>query len=206
MDEPVEAGTERVRHHLPGPTRPGREQPVTPEAAHRLSDSPPPTVSAEDAFREYYRTNSLILTRFVTRRIADPQTVRDICQECFEVAWRQFDPADPPALTWLFGVAWNRVRSTHRLRRRETRAVLQLVAQRPSDEPSDVNDTLAELLLTLDDKQRLVLELTYWDGLSAAEIAVLLQVSEGTVWQRLSRARAALRMLLADQSTKDETQ
>ncbi len=43
---------------------------------------------------------------------------------------------------------------------------------------------------------QMVLELTYWEDLSGAEIAVVLGVSPHTVRSRLSRARAALRSVL----------
>ncbi|GAA1121600.1 hypothetical protein GCM10009670_09980 [Citricoccus alkalitolerans] len=47
--------------------------------------------------------------------------------------------------------------------------------------------------------QREVLYLTYWEDLSAGEIAQVLEISVEAVWKRLSRARTLLRDLL-DQS------
>ena len=45
--------------------------------------------------------------------------------------------------------------------------------------------------------QQIALELAYWQGLTAREIAFVLEVPENTVYSRLSRAKAHLREALA---------
>jgi len=60
-------------------------------------------------------------------------------------------------------------------------------------EPSiDAHRALSEL----SPQQRAVVYLTYWDDLTPAQIAVLLDVAEGTVRKQLARAREALRRIL----------
>lgn len=44
--------------------------------------------------------------------------------------------------------------------------------------------------------QQIALELTYWEGLAAPEVARVLEISENTVYSRLHRARANLRAAL----------
>ncbi len=51
----------------------------------------------------------------------------------------------------------------------------------------------------------LVLQLTYWHGLSAGEAAQFLECSTGALWVRLTRARAALRRELRDEPEPDIT-
>lgn len=50
----------------------------------------------------------------------------------------------------------------------------------------------------MSDRDREVIMLTYWDGLSAAEAAVVLGTTTGAVWVTLTRARAKLRAVIAD--------
>ena len=51
---------------------------------------------------------------------------------------------------------------------------------------------------------QIALELTYWEGLSGADVAVVLDVAEPTVRSRLARARDALRERLAELTTAAE--
>lgn len=53
---------------------------------------------------------------------------------------------------------------------------------------------------------RILLELTYWENLSAPEIAAVLGIPANTVRGKLSRAREALReLMLVDETTLDQT-
>lgn len=52
--------------------------------------------------------------------------------------------------------------------------------------------------------QQIALELTYWEGLSAPEVARVLNVPENTVYSRLSRAKKQLREALATSAPAEE--
>lgn len=56
-----------------------------------------------------------------------------------------------------------------------------------------------EELMALPVKERLVIHLHYYEGYKTAEIARILGEAEGTVRSRMSRARARLRTLLAEE-------
>lgn len=66
-----------------------------------------------------------------------------------------------------------------------------------SDRPFEIDhvDRLAvrDALTVLSEHERQVVILTYWDQLSAGEIAETLRCSQGSVWTALSRARTKLR-------------
>lgn len=47
--------------------------------------------------------------------------------------------------------------------------------------------------MTLPELDREALLLTYWERLSAAEVAVVMGCSEQAAWKRISRARTAMR-------------
>jgi RNA polymerase sigma factor (sigma-70 family) len=53
--------------------------------------------------------------------------------------------------------------------------------------------------------QQIALELTYWEGLSAPEVARVLAIPENTVYSRLRRAKEHLREALAQLSTEPRT-
>ncbi|MEO5899501.1 MAG: RNA polymerase sigma factor [Ilumatobacteraceae bacterium] len=84
-------------------------------------------------------------------------------------------------------------RADQRRRRRENRAVALAVV--PHDVPDPTVDA-HRVLAALSGQQRAVVFLTYWEDLSPAQIAELLNVSDGTVRKQLARARNHLRRSL----------
>jgi RNA polymerase sigma factor (sigma-70 family) len=84
-------------------------------------------------------------------------------------------------------------RSTMRRRAREQRSY--------RDEPSFIPEVRPEVLEAvgrLSPRQRATVFLTYWEGLTPAEVAARLAVTEGSVKRHLARARHRLRGLLDD--------
>jgi RNA polymerase sigma-70 factor (ECF subfamily) len=59
-------------------------------------------------------------------------------------------------------------------------------------------EVVRHALAKLPDEDRELMQLTCWEGLDPSQIAVVLNVPPGTVRSRLSRARARLRVELAD--------
>jgi len=80
---------------------------------------------------------------------------------------------------------------------RERRECLWASPERlyPSEIRPDVQDAVAHLSV----QQRAVVFLTYWADLAGRDVAALLDVSEGTVRQHLTRARASLRRIIDDE-------
>jgi RNA polymerase sigma factor (sigma-70 family) len=84
-------------------------------------------------------------------------------------------------------------RSAHRRRRRETVVALRTTTRvDPPDSALDAHRALA----SLSGQQRAVIYLTYWEDQSPAQIAILLDISEGAVRKQLARARDHLRRIL----------
>lgn len=79
-------------------------------------------------------------------------------------------------------------RSTMRRRARELRAAPSEAMDMPEIRP-DVLDAVGRL----SPRQRASVFLTYWEGLTPAEVASRLGVSEGSVRRHLARARSRLR-------------
>lgn len=105
-------------------------------------------------------------------------------------------------VTFVLGIARHQL-YTHYSRRRRRGCDLALSSLRdlgtsPSGALARGEDQqlLAAALSSLPLQTLLLLELTYWEGLSAPEVAEVLDIPLNTVYSRLARARDALRIQL----------
>lgn len=137
----------------------------------------------------------------------DRSAAEDAVQEALAtavVAQRRGTIDSLPA--WVRVVALNQLRNRWRSRSREQKATQLL---RDTQVPSGVDDELersmdlAAALALLSRRQREAVALHYRLGLSVAETAQAMRVSDGTVKTLLSRARAALGAALRDEEEHD---
>lgn len=159
------------------------------------------------AFTEFYRAHVGEVTRFVTRRVADPQLAADLTAEVFVAviaAAAQYRGSVGGPRTWLYGIARNIIAADVRRSARERRAENLVAGRRLLDaddvgrlmEKIDASRKIRELhgeLQALPDGERAVLELVAVDGLTVAEAASALGIRPVTARVRLHRARRALR-------------
>lgn len=151
----------------------------------------------QSVFDVFYRTNYERVLRYVSRRIADPETAREVTAECFVTAWRKFDPAEPFPITWLYQTARNHLGNAYQKRERE-RLLLEALRDRARlDAVDEEMLRLSEAMQLLSGTDREALRLTYWEQLTAAEVAAVLGCSEQAAWKRISRARAAVKVALS---------
>jgi RNA polymerase sigma factor (sigma-70 family) len=158
------------------------------------------------AFTEFYRAHVDEVTRFVTRRVADPQLAADLTAEVFlaaiEAAARYRGSVGGPR-TWLYGIARHVIAAEFRRSARERRAEGLIAGRRLLDaddvdrlvEKIDASRRVRELhaeLQALPEGERAVLELVSVDGLSVAEAAAALGIRPVAARVRLHRARRAL--------------
>lgn len=134
--------------------------------------------------------------------------VDELVADVFRVAWEKLKPESPMGLTWLLHTAENKVRDWERRSRSRVRA-LQALSREVSARPLELDALdrfeIRDAVSVLPDRERRVVILTYWDGLSAGEIAEVLRCSQGSVWTALSRARTKLRARLALPDGGDDT-
>ena len=138
------------------------------------------------------------LVRTLTVVAGDPDSAADAVQEAFVKAhlkWRTISRYDDP-IGWVRRVAINKIRDGHRRRVRKDRALARLASREVATVEPTEPDEFGRLLAALPKQQRAATALFYVDGLSVAEIATALDVSEGTVKSHLHDARARLRPLL----------
>jgi RNA polymerase sigma-70 factor (ECF subfamily) len=140
--------------------------------------------------------------RYLRRRSAsEPE---DLTTEVFLVAWRRRSELPAAPLPWLYGVA-RKVLANHRrggMRRdalaERAGAHATLAAPDPA-EAFGVRDELARALAELNDRDRELVLLVAWEGLSLAEAAAALGCRSGTAAVRLHRARRRLHTALRDE-------
>jgi RNA polymerase sigma-70 factor (ECF subfamily) len=152
------------------------------------------------AFEELYRRFARPVLGLALRRLGDHGRAEDAVQETFAAVWRSarsFAPERGSGSAWLYAVARHAI--IDRARQRLDPPVAE-IAEQPSPEGGPVElveqDWLAFRVRTalerLPERERHVLELAYWSGLSQSEVASYLDVPLGTV---KTRTRAALARL-----------
>lgn len=140
----------------------------------------------------------------------------DMTQEAFLKVWRHLDSFhfDSSFSTWLYRLASNCCLDFLRSQKRHPTVSLTVENDDEEEQILDVTDTaptpeehaisveekeqLRLAMLQLDEEQRQILTLRVVNDLSYTEIAEILDVKEGTVKSRLSRARENLRKKLLE--------
>jgi len=158
-----------------------------------------------EAFGRLVTTTRTLVAAITVAETRDLEASRDAAQEAYLHAWRDLPRLRNVSsfLPWLRELARRRAReSVGRGQRLVTGAPAEEALAAAADGAPDAAEGLAsaeerravaEALDALPDEARETVVLYYREGRSAAQVAELLGVSEAAVWQRLTRARAALR-------------
>ena len=165
-------------------------------------------MDGEDALREFIRTRSAALLRSAYLLVGDRALAEDLVQTALVktyLAWSRI--RDHAALeAYVRRTMVTTATSWWRGRRFRERAVAQLPDRAEADpvDPRIEHDAMWALLRALSPRQRAVLVLRYYEGLSEAEIAETLHMSRGSVKSHAARALGALRDRLNRQAASDE--
>lgn len=141
-------------------------------------------------FEALYRSHAGRVRAYVLRRIAD-EAADDVVADVFLVAWRRLDAVPAEPLPWLLGTARRVLANRRRSQQRAFALRDRLVSQPASGAaaPAGVDHRVAGALAELSERDRELLMLIAWEGLSVTEAAEALGVRPGTVAVRLHRAR-----------------
>lgn len=160
---------------------------------------------AVTAFDAYYRANYERVLKYAIRRLADLETAREVTAECFVVAWRKYDESEPFSVAWLYLTTRNLIGNAYQRRDRDRRLMEALETRAAlMQNERDLSD-VRQAIMTLPELDREALLLTYWERLSAAEVAVVMGCSEQAAWKRISRARTAVRTELIRANAEEAT-
>jgi RNA polymerase sigma-70 factor (ECF subfamily) len=160
------------------------------------------------SFARAYRDNAGRVRASAMRVLKDPGRAEDVAQEVFERLWTdpgRFDPGRGELAPYLQLVARSRALDAWRAEGAAARAGDRLQAVSRRDELSeedgpaqaaehrDTRRRLVEALRRLPPRQREAIVLSYWGGMSCAEIARRTGVPLGTAKSRLRLAHEKLR-------------
>jgi RNA polymerase sigma-70 factor (sigma-E family) len=162
---------------------------------------------ADRVVTEIYLGEYKSLVRLAVLLVHDVQTAEEVVQDAFEAmhtAWRRLRDSEK-ALSYLRQAVVNRSRSVLR-----HRTVVDKNAPKPApDEPSAEQAAMTliersaviDALRTLPERQREAIVLRYYADLSEADIAATMGISKGAVKSHTARAMAALKSILAQETT-----
>ena len=158
----------------------------------------------QSAFAELYDALSPLVYGVVLKVVRDPSQAEEVAQEVFVELWRlaaRFDgtkgSAKSGAATLAHRRAIDRVRSEQAARVRQDRDANQVVREHDvvaAEVESSLDQVRVRRALTqLSELQREAVELAYFGGHTYREVAVLLDVAEGTVKSRIRDGMIRLR-------------
>ena len=161
-----------------------------------------------ESFAALYESAFPRVYAYVASMLRDRAAAEDVTSQAFERAYRRrrtYRPARGSREAWLFGIARNA--ALDELRRRGRRATLEgepedLSTPSPADlaELALRRETVRAALERLDERERELVALKFMSGLSNAEIAQVLGVSESNAGTRLHRTITKLREACHDRS------
>lgn len=171
-------------------------------AARRLVDAiADGDPSAMERFYEMYES---VVYAFARARLNDPHAAADVVNEVMLAVWRgaaRFKGGSK-VRTWVLGIANNKVMDTLRSRGRHGQDELNDELRDEAPETEDMvasmhyGDILIRCLRRLSDQHRQVVHLAFFEDLSYAEIADIVDCPSGTVKTRMYHARLSLRRCL----------
>ena len=163
-----------------------------------LTATAPAAETAASSFAELYRATFSDVYAYVATIVPDRSAAEDVTSQAYERAYRKrrsFDARRGSERAWIFGIARNAALDELRRRRRSA----TLVAEPPDqvlvahDEVAVRRATVRAALETLEARDRELIALKFHGGLSNAELAKVLGMSESNAGTRLHRAVSKLR-------------
>ena len=162
----------------------------------------------EKAFGDIVDQYSALMLRTATMIVADRDIAEDVVQDAFIQAWHHLpDLREAGALRpWLMRIVVNQCISFKRRLARTTAFVRQSLSEQEIDLTAQIADhhkgrlerdwDLAQAIDELPAKQRIVIVLHYYNGMTLPEMAKVLQTSENTLKKRIQAALNNLRRVL----------
>lgn len=160
---------------------------------------------SEKAFGYLYDNYSGALYGVIHSIITDVETANDVLQDVFLNIWRKIDLYDPSKgrlFTWMLNIARNAAIDKFR-----SKGFRDSLKNQPISENVDINvgsainpaisDVgLRKIVSRLKDEQRVLIDLSYFQGFTHDEIAKAMNIPLGTVKTRIRSALIQLRTLI----------
>jgi RNA polymerase sigma factor (sigma-70 family) len=158
----------------------------------------------EQAFAYLYDNYSAALLGIINQIIPDKDIASDVLQEVFVNIWKKistYDPAKGRLFTWMLNVARNaaidKIRSrTYQDSLKNQSLPEDVNSMSQSVKPNTDDYGLRKLVSKLKEEQKILIDLSYFQGFTHEEIAKSLNIPLGTVKTRIRSALIQLRTLI----------
>lgn len=162
-----------------------------------------------EVFAVVFDRHAAALAGYLVRRVGEPDG-ESLVGETFRIAFEsrsRFDPGSQSARPWLYGIAARLVMKHFRTQRRHhkalSRAANRFVDLAPALDDGVVEeshwvflwDQVSEAIVELPERDREVVMLYAFGGLTYADIAISMGIPAGTVRSRLHRVRVEMRRI-----------
>ena len=155
------------------------------------------------AFSYLYEHYSGALYGVIRQIVTDTELANDVLQETFVNIWRRMDSYDPDKgrlFTWMLNIARNA--AIDKIRSKGFQQSLKQIPLdgdliQPGIKPGIDDYGLKKQIHKLKDEQRLLIDLSYFQGYTHEQIAQALHIPLGTVKTRIRSALTQLRALLS---------
>ena len=156
----------------------------------------------DQAFGYLYDHYAAALYGVIRQIVGDVELSNDVLQEAFVNIWRRIDQYDDTKgrlFTWMLNIARNAAIDKTRSKGFQQSSRVQPIVEgdgHPSVKPGVDDYGLKKIILKLKDEQRLLIELSYFQGYTHEQIAKALDIPLGTVKTRIRSALIQLRSYL----------
>ena len=157
----------------------------------------------DQAFGYLYDHYSGALYSVIKQVVGDLEVSNDVLQETFINIWRKielYDESKGRLFTWMLNIARNAAIDKTRSKGFQQSSKLQPIVDSDgilaSVKPGSDDYGLKKVLLRLKDEQRLLIDLSYFQGFTHEQIAKALDIPLGTVKTRIRSALTQLRSYL----------
>lgn len=155
---------------------------------------------------ELIRSHARLVQRFFANKVGKPEQVEELAQRTFAACVDGVERfrGDSNFRTWLFAIANNVLREYFRESRRNDQLDFASVSLEDAGAPghstllaaSREQQRLITALRRISIDSQVLLELYYWEELTAPELAEVFSVPVGTIRGRISKAKLELRSVL----------
>lgn len=153
-----------------------------------------------ETFIAFYQRHYRLILTVAQQRLVGHGGAEDVTAEVFRIAWAHHQNGGNLALPWLYQTLRNVIGNEYR---RISRApdldglCLDFSLPAPASAFAEGRVDIRSVMMELSHDERELLFMAYWEDLTRAEIAGILDCSEGNVRVRLLRARKKLAAKLA---------
>lgn len=147
----------------------------------------------ESEFERLYQTHLSVLRYFLRSKISNVHDAEEILQEIGLAAFLGFSSLSEHGKfkQWILGIASHKIKDYYRSKAKHYAIPLELVENTVTTRFERFGHSLEirDIMERLPDKEKQILYLYYFRGLSQKDIAIQLQIPLGTVKSRLSKSK-----------------